>query len=98
MTEFETVKENLRVKTAAFDGEIAELIEAGKADLRLVGIKIPEGNVEDAPADPLIRRALIFYAKANFGFAEVDESAAYQKSYDNLKSRLSMAGDYCAAE
>ena len=40
------VKNALRVKTAAFDDEIQDLIDACKADLRLVGVNVPE----DTPA------------------------------------------------
>ena len=36
------VKNALRVKTAAFDDEIQDLIDACKADLRLVGVNVPE--------------------------------------------------------
>ena len=41
------VKNALRVKTAAFDDEIQDLIDACKADLRLVGVNVPE----DTPAE-----------------------------------------------
>lgn len=37
------VKNALRVKTAAFDDEIQDLIDACKADLRLVGVNVPGG-------------------------------------------------------
>lgn len=95
------VKAALRVKTAAFDGEVEGLIAACKADLRLVGVVIPEvkppaeGEIPTA-GDPLIERAVILYAKANFGYAE--DSERYQKAYDLLKCSLSLAGDYNALE
>ena len=58
------VKNALRVKTAAFDDEIQDLIDACKADLRLVGVNVP---------------AIVLYAKANFGYSEDSEKyrAAY---------------------
>ena len=97
----EKVKAALRVKNAAFDGEITGLIAACKADLRLAGIIIPkekppaEGEMPTA-GDPLIERAVILYAKANFGYAE--DSERYQKAYDLQKCSLSLAGDYNALE
>lgn len=97
------VKNALRVKTTAFDVEIQGLIDACEADLRLVGVNIPKArppNQGQTPAqgemplagDPLIVRAVILYAKANFGFSE--DSEKYQKAYDYLKCSLSLAGDY----
>ena len=95
------VKNALRVKTTAFDEEVEGLIAACKADLRLVGVNVPE---DTAPADgetptagdPLIERAVILYAKANFGYNA--ESEKYQKAYDLLKCSLSLAGDYIGME
>ena len=86
------VKNALRVKTEAFDDEIQDLIDACKADLRLVGVNVPE----DTPAegDPLITRAIVLYAKANFGYSE--DSEKYRAAYDYLKCSLSLAGDYHA--
>lgn len=89
------VKSALRIKTAAFDDEVQGLIDACLADLRLVGIHVPEppavGEASMA-GDPLIARAVILYAKAHFGFS--DDSEKYQKAYDYLKCALSLAGDY----
>lgn len=93
------VKNALRVKTTAFDDEIQGLIDACKADLRLVGVNVPE---EKPPAegemptagDPLLARAIILYAKANFGYS--DDSEKYRSVYDNLKCTLSLAGGYHA--
>lgn len=93
------VKRALRVKTNAFDDEVQGLIDACKADLRLVGVNVPEvmqaaeGETPSA-ADPLITRAIILYAKANFGYS--DDSEKYRQAYDYLKCSLSLAGDYNA--
>lgn len=93
------VKNALRVKTSAFDDEVQGLIDACKADLRLVGVNVPEEKppVEGEPpsaGDPLITRAVILYAKANFGYSE--DSEKYRQAYDYLKCSLSLAGDYHA--
>lgn len=92
------VKNALRVKTAAFDDEIQDLIDACKADLRLVGVNVPEDTPAEGKAatagDPLITRAIVLYAKANFGYSE--DSEKYRAAYDYLKCSLSLAGDYHA--
>lgn len=93
------VKNALRVKTNAFDDEVQGLIDACKADLRLVGVNVPEDQppaegVTPTAGDPLITRAIILYAKANFGYSE--DSEKYRQAYDYLKCSLSLAGDYHA--
>lgn len=85
----EQVKNALRVKAEAFDDEINGLIAACLADLRLVGIQVQEDS------DPLIIRAVILYAKANFGYFE--DSEKYREAYSYLRGSLSLAGDYNAA-
>lgn len=85
----ESVKLALRIKSNAFDNEIIGLIDACKIDLGLAGVCVT--NNED---DPLIKNAIIFYCKANFGFNE--DSDRWQKAYDNVKCALSLAGDYNA--
>lgn len=97
----EKVKNALRVKSNAFDDEILGIIAAAQADLRLVGVAVPsEGQAAEGATptadDPLLTRAIILYAKANFGYS--DESEKYQKAYDHLKCSLSLAGDYIAVE
>lgn len=86
-----TVKNALRVRTSAFDGEVQGLIDACIADLQLVGVTVSEDTAE---GDPLITRAVILYAKANFGYS--DDSEKYRQAYDYLKCSLSLAGDYHA--
>lgn len=81
------VKTALRVKTSVFDVELQGLIDACKADLSMVGIRIPEGD------DALIQRAVTLYCKAHFGF-NVEDGERYMKAYDMLKMSLALAGDY----
>jgi hypothetical protein len=76
----------LRLKTSAYDTEIAPMIDACKHDLKLAGVNVVE------EADPLIQRAVILYVKANFG--SNPDSEKYQKSYEMLKCSLAVAGDY----
>ena len=83
-------KTSLRIKSNQFDEELDGIIQAAMADLHLSGVeKVKE-------YDPLIRRAVILYCKANFGFDE--DSERYSAAYDLLKRSLSLAGDYNADE
>lgn len=82
----EDVKRELRITNTAYDLEVLDLIEAAKLDLR-----IPQINeLKILESDPLIKRAIILYCKANFGLDNKD-SEKYQKSYDNLVEKLSLS-------
>lgn len=82
----ESVKRELRITNIAFDEEVNDLIEAAKIDLRIPQIK----GIKIVDTDPLIRRAIILYCKANFGLDNKD-SEKYQKAYDNLAEKLSLS-------
>ncbi|MDT0163823.1 head-tail connector protein [Bacillus sp. AG4(2022)] len=84
------VKTALRVTNNAFDEEIIDLIEEARHDLMLSGISADKANSGD---DPLIKRAIKTFAKANFGFDNPDADRL-MASYDSLKLHLSLAGDY----
>lgn len=84
------VKVALRIKHNALDGEITDLIEAARHDLILSGVSKLKGNDDN---DPLIKRAIIVYVKANF-FPDNSTAERYQKSYEMLKQHLTLAGDY----
>jgi hypothetical protein len=89
MALLDDVKVALRIKSSAFDtSEICPIISACKIDLELAGVNV----IEDT--DPLIQRAVVLYAKANFGYSE--DSEKYQKAYDALKNSLALSGDYTA--
>lgn len=95
---FELVKTALRRTGTTFDAEIQEIISAGFADLKRVGIKTPEWTTggEEPPVEPLLKQAIILYAKAYFGYS--DDSEKYRIAYENLKCALSMTGDYIELE
>ena len=81
------IKQSLRITHSELDGEISDLIDAAKLDLSISGIvNLPEN-------DPLILRAVILYAKANFGLSN-DESEKFLKGYTSLKIHLALCGDY----
>jgi hypothetical protein len=85
------VKTALRISasTTAYDGEVDDLITAAKADLQLAGV-LADKVVDD---DPLIKRAVVCYCKANFGWNNED-AERLTKSYDMLKAHLTLASDY----
>ena len=83
----EEVKTALRITATRYDEEINGLIAACRLDLGLAGV----GRIEEE--DALIKRAIILYCKANFGYDNPD-SEKLQRSYDLLKCSLSIAGDY----
>ena len=88
------VKLALRIKNTAYDNEINDIIDACKSELRLIGIindKLEEKGQEGI--DSLVKRAIILYAKANFGLDNAD-SERYQKAYDALKIHLALSQEY----
>lgn len=90
MAILDDVKQALRITSSAFDDEVNDLIAAGKADLIQSGVSSTKATDD---TDPLIKRAIIVYCKANFGY-DNPEADRFQKSYDMLKQHLSLAGDY----
>lgn len=86
------IKLALRRTNDVFDSEINDLIEQAKADIKLAGV--PESKIVDT--DPLIKRAIIVYCKANFGLNNPD-SEKYQKSYEAIRDHLALSIDYAVA-
>ena len=88
------IKTALRISTnnTAFDSEIADLIAAARADLMLAGVLLAKANDD---TDPLIKRAITVYVKANFGWNNPD-AEKLQQSYDMLKSHLALSQEYTA--
>lgn len=85
----ESVKRALRVTVSDFDEEIQDLIDAAKRELEIAGVD--KDKIVDT--DKLIRRAIITYCKANFGY-DNPEAERFQQSYDMLKQHLSLSYDY----
>jgi uncharacterized phage protein (predicted DNA packaging) len=84
------VKISLRISHTALDTELLDLIESARHDLALSGVSF---EITKDESDPLIKRAIITYCKANFGLENKD-SEKYQRSYELLKNHLTLAGDY----
>lgn len=88
------VKLALRKTAAVFDDEIEDYITSGIADLRLVGINVPEnaGSSSETLGDPLLDRAIILYAKSEDNFG--GEGERHRKAYDYLKCALSLSDEH----
>ena len=80
----------ISINSTAFDSEIADLIAAARADLILAGVLPAKANDDN---DPLIKRAITVYAKANFGWNNPD-AEKLQQSYVMLKCHLSLSQEY----
>lgn len=91
MALLDDVKAALRISatTTNFDGEVQDLIDAAKADLGLSGV-VSEKVIT---TDPLIKRAVVTYCKAEFGYDNPDADRL-KKSYDLLKAHLTLSEDY----
>ena len=89
MAILDDVKVALRIAATntAFDGEVGDLIDAATDDLALAGI------ISDDTTDPLIKRAVITYCKANFGYDNPD-AERFLQSYLMLKNHLALSIDY----
>ena len=86
----EDVKNSLRVSGNDLDTEIQDLINSAKADLILSGVH--KDKVIDT--DPLIKRAVTLYCKANFGYDDVKLSERFEQSYISLKHHLTLSAEY----
>lgn len=95
MALLDDVKLALRISpgTIAFDGEVQDLIASAIADLGLSGVA--SEKLDDA--DPLIKRAIVTYCKAHFGWDNPD-AERLAKAYDMLKAHLTLSQDYLPSE
>jgi len=86
------VKTALRISAdnTVFDSEIVTLIDAARLDLIQAGVK-PD-KVENTD-DALIKRAIITYCKAHFGY-DNPEADRFNDAYVMLKQHLCLYGDY----
>lgn len=90
MAILDDIKTALRISGADLDGELQDLIDAAKADLALSGVQ----KVDEA--DPLIKRAIIVYCKAHFGYDDMGERFA--QSYESLKCHLALSTEYATGD
>ena len=93
MALLDDVKVALRISAVNlnFDTEINGLIDAAKKDLLISGIVVTDEN------DPLIKRCIITYCKAYFGYDNPDADRLI-KSYEMLKMHLMLSTEYNSEE
>ncbi len=84
------IKDVLRVSGDDSDIEIQDLIDSAKTDLILSGVH--ESNISDD--DHLIKRAVILYCKANFGYDDPKIADRFQTAYNSLKYHLTLSSEY----
>lgn len=89
MTILADAKQAIRQNGSGADTEVTDLIAAAKKDLALSGVTMLEDT------DALIKRAILLYCKANYGYDNPD-AARFQELYDSLKTHLASSGDYSA--
>lgn len=89
----EKVKLSLRVTNKVFDDEVQDLIDAAKLDLYAGGVS----QESLASPDALVQRAIVLYAKANYGMANPD-SEKYDDAYHNVRQKLSLSGKHNVLE
>jgi uncharacterized phage protein (predicted DNA packaging) len=88
------IKNSLRVSGDDLNIEIVDLVEAAKADLILSGVN--RDKVIDT--DPLIKRAITVYCKANFGYEDPKIAERFEQSYISLKYHLTLSAEYTVGE
>ena len=86
MAMLDDVKAAMRITVSVYDSEISSLIDSAKLDLGIAGVVIP--NTIDA----LVTRAIITYARMNFGSPE--DYDRLKAAYDEQKAQLQMATGY----
>lgn len=86
MTLLQSAKMALRIVTDAYDSEITDLIEAGKADLGVTDVYYIDES------DPLIRRAVLTYVRLHFG--QPEDYDRMKASYDEQKAQLATSSNY----
>lgn len=87
-------RQALRISSEDFDGEITDLIRAAREDLALGGVRPERASDEE---DPLIKRAVTSYVKADFGL-DNEDADKYRAAYRQLKVSLALASDYIGGE
>ena len=86
MATLDKVRMGLRIRTSAYDEELADLIKAAEQDLGVAGVVLPDS------LDEICTTAIITYCKMRFGLPENVEWL--KKSYDEQKAQLVTATGY----
>lgn len=83
------IKTALRITHNKLDEDIRQHINSCFADMKRVGIKIPE-DTENCP--PLFNTAVKLYVKAHYNFQ--DKGQDFQKNYERLRDNMSLYSEY----
>jgi len=86
-------KIRLRVTSTAYDGEISDLIATAMSEMQIVGITPDAVSGES----PLVKEAILTYAKANFGWNNPDRDKL-MRSYESMRDLLSLSAEYNSFE
>lgn len=92
MALLDDVKKALRISNAEYNTEVQDLIDASKLDLEITGVL----DTKIIDTDALVKRAIILYCKAHFGYNNPDADRLVQ-AYQSLKTHLVLSGDYNGA-
>lgn len=97
------IKTSLRIGKSNIsfdDDEIVPLIDAARHELMISGIipgkvlkDISASKIDGKELDPLVKRAITVYVKANFGW-DNPEADRFQASFESLKNHLSLSAEY----
>jgi len=95
MALLDDVRAYLRIDATdtSFDGEIQDLIGAVQTELTDLGIN---PNLVSSATDPLIKKAITTYCKANFGY-DTDNAEDFTSAYEKIKIYLMNSGTYQVA-
>ena len=86
MATLDKVKMGLRIKSTAYDEELADLIAAAQTDMGIAGVVVP------STLDEIVTKAIITYCKMSFGLPE--DYDRLKRSYDEQKAQLVTATGY----
>lgn len=88
------VKLALGITSSAFDEEINTLISSAIIDLNISGVD--SSAIVETTENPLIKRAIILYSCYHFELehGNLQRAEELKKSYDEIKSQMSMATGY----
>ena len=85
-----SVRHSVRLSSTVHDGELTDLIN----DLVLGGVLEEKANDE---SDPLIKKAVTTYVKAEFGL-DNEDADRLRASYKEQRNGLTLSDSYIAAE
>jgi len=92
MALLDDIRSYLRIDSSdtSFDVEIQDLMGAVQTELIDVGV---DPTLVGIATDPLIKKAITTYCKANFGY-DTDNAEAFANSYEKLKIYLMNSSTY----